>query len=147
MIELKLNIPDTLLMQKAMDNISYTYLDGRRCKYCITPFPDHTNKTREFCEKRVLSDGRIIDCKSLYWTPERRKESKQEKNKQQICSSFKQLLDYGKTELTWEEFCLIGFSLKLAKQKYISIENQIVALFNEGHLLIDPNTFNIKIVS
>ena len=48
--------------------------------------------------------------------------------------------------MTWEEFCFKGFSLKMAKQTYPSTEKKIVAIFEGGHLLIDPNTYNIKIV-
>lgn len=146
MIKLNIDIPNNLLNKEVGQSITYTYKDGRSCRYCKTPFPDHTNKSREFCEKRVFSDGRTMDCKSLYWTPERRNMSKIEKQKQQICSSFKELVDYGKTEMTWEEFCLKGFSLKLAKQTYPSTEKKIVAIFEGGHLLFDPNTYNIKIV-
>ena len=102
---------------------------------------------REFCEKHVFSDGRIMDCKSLYWTPERRIESKITKDQQQLCSSLKELIENGRTEMSWEEFCFKGFSLKKASQTYTSADNQIVAIFTDGHILIDPNTYNIKIVS
>jgi len=146
MIKLKIDIPDKPYYQEMGEMLPYTYFDGRKCKYCMTPFPDHTNKSREFCEKRVFLDGRTMDCKSLYWTPERRQESKIEKQQQQICSSFKELVDHGKTEMTWEEFCLMGFSLKMAKQTYPTTEKKIVAIFEGGYLLIDPNTYNIKIV-
>ena len=146
MIKLNIDIPDDIINKEIGQNTPHTYKDGRSCKYCKTPFPDHTNKSREFCEKRVFSDGRIIDCKSLYWTPERRNESKIEKQQQQICSSFKELTDYGKTEMTWEEFCLKGFSVNMAKQTYTSTEKTIVATFEGGYLLFDPNTYNIKIV-
>ena len=146
MIKLNIDIPNNILNKEVVQNIPHTYKDGRSCRYCNSPFPDHTNKTREFCEKRVYSDGRTMDCKSLYWTPKRRLESKIEKQQQQICSSFKELVDYGKAEMTWEEFCFKGFSLKMAKQTYLSTEKKIVAIFEGGHLLIDPNTYNIKIV-
>jgi hypothetical protein len=146
MIKLNIDIPDYLFKKEVEQSITNTYKNGRNCRYCKTPFPDHTNKSREFCEKRVFSDGRTMDCKSLYWTPERRQESKIEKQKQQICSSFNELADYGKIEMTWEEFCLKGFSLKMAKETYPSIENKIIAIFEGGRLLIDPNTYNIKIV-
>ena len=146
MIKLNIDIPNNILYKEVVQNIPHTYKDGRSCRYCNSPFPDHTNKTREFCEKRVYSDGRTMDCKSLYWTPKRRLESKIEKQQQQICSSFKELVDYGKAEMTWEEFCFKGFSLKKAKQTYPSTEKKIVAIFEGGHLLIDPNTYNIKIV-
>ena len=146
MIKLNIDIPSNILNKEVGQNIHYTYKDGRSCRYCKTPFPDHTNKSREFCEKRVFSDGKTMDCKSLYWTPERRNESKIEKQQQQICSSFKELAANGKTEMTWEEFCLKGFSLKMAKQTYSSTEKKIVAIFEGGHLLFDPNTYNIKIV-
>lgn len=146
MIKLNIDIPNNILYKEVVQNIPHTYKDGRSCRYCNSPFPDHTNKTREFCEKRVYSDGRTMDCKSLYWTPKRRLESKIEKQQQQICSSFKELVDYGKAEMTWEEFCFKGFSLKMAKQTYPSTEKKIVAIFEGGHLLIDPNTYNIKIV-
>ena len=146
MIKLNIDIPDDIINKEIGQNIPHTYKDGRSCKYCKTPFPDHTNKSREFCEKRVFSDGRIIDCKSLYWTPERRNESKIKKQQLHICSSFKELADYGKTEMTWEEFCLKGFSLNMAEQIYASTEKTIVATFEDGQLLFDPNTYNIKIV-
>jgi hypothetical protein len=146
MIKLNIDIPNNILNKEVVQNIPHTYKDGRSCRYCNSPFPDHTNKTREFCEKRVYSDGRTMDCKSLYWTPKRRLESKIEKQQQQICSSFKELVDYGKAEMTWEEFCFKGFSLKMAKQTYPSTEKKIVSIFGGGHLLIDPNTYNIKIV-
>ena len=146
MIKLNIDIPNNILYKEVVQNIPHTYKDGRSCRYCNSPFPDHTNKTREFCEKRVYSDGRTMDCKSLYWTPKRRLESKTEKQQQQICTSFNELVNYGKTELTWNEFCFKGFSLKMAKQTYPSTEKKIVAIFEGGHLLIDPNTYNIKIV-
>lgn len=146
MMKLNINIPENIVSIEGGQSINHTYLDGRRCKYCKKPFPDHINKSREFCEKRVFSDGTTMDCKSLYWTPERRQESKIEKQQQQICSSFNELADYGKTEMTWEEFCFKGFSLKMAKQTYISTEKKIVAMFEDGHLLIDPINYNIKIV-
>jgi hypothetical protein len=146
MIKLNIDIPNKMLNSYVNNNIPHTYKDGRCCRYCKNPLPDHTNKSREFCEKRVFSDGRTMDCKSLYWTPERRQESKIEKQQQQICSSFKELVDHGKTEMSWEEFCFMGFSLKMAKQTYPSSEKKIVAIFEGGYLLIDPNTYNIKIV-
>jgi hypothetical protein len=146
MIKLKIDIPDKPYYQEMGEMLPYTYFDGRKCKYCMTPFPDHTNKSREFCEKRVFPDGRIIDCKSLYWTPERRQESKIEKKQQEICRSFLELAGLGKTEMSWEEFCTKGFSFNLSKQSYISIENKMVIIFEDGHLLIDPSTYNIKIV-
>ena len=147
MIKLNIDIPNNILYKEVVQNIPHTYKDGRSCRYCNSPFPDHTNKTREFCEKRVYSDGRTMDCKSLYWTPKRRLESKTEKQQQQICTSFNELVNYGKTELTWNEFCLKGFSLKMAKQIYTSTEKKIVAIFEGGHLLIDPYTYNFKIVT
>jgi len=76
---------------------------------------------------------------------ERRIESKKEKKQQQICSSFQELLNFGKTEMTWEEFCTKGLSLKLANETYISEDARIVAKFNEGYLIIDPITYKIKI--
>ena len=147
MIKLNIDIPNNILYKEVVQNIPHTYKDGRSCRYCNSPFPDHTNKTREFCEKRVYSDGRTMDCKSLYWTPKRRLESKTEKQQQQICTSFNELVNYGKTEFTWNEFCLKGFSLKMAKQIYTSTEKKIVAIFEGGHLLIDPYTYNFKIVT
>ena len=147
MINLNIDIPNNILTKEVVQNIPQTYKDGRSCRYCNSPFPDHTNKTREFCEKRVFSDGRTMDCKSLYWTPERRIKSKIEKQQKQICSSFNELVNFGKTEMTWNEFCLKGFSLKMAKQIYTSTEKKIVAIFEGGHLLIDPYTYNFKIVT
>ncbi len=147
MIKLNIDIPNNILTKEVVQNIPQTYKDGRSCRYCNSPFPDHTNKTREFCEKRVFSDGRTMDCKSLYWTPERRIKSKIEKQQKQICSSFNELVNFGKTEMTWNEFCLKGFSLKMAKQIYTSTEKKIVAIFEGGHLLIDPYTYNFKIVT
>jgi hypothetical protein len=146
MIKLKIDIPDKPYYQEMSEMFPYTYFDGRKCKYCMTSFPDHTNKSREFCKKRVFSDGRTMDCKSLYWTPEKRQESKIEKKQQEICRSFLELVGQGKTEMSWEEFCTKGLSLNLSKQSYISIENKIVIIFESGHLLIDPSTYNIKIV-
>ena len=124
MIKLNIDIPNNILTKEVVQNIPQTYKDGRSCRYCNSPFPDHTNKTREFCEKRVFSDGRTMDCKSLYWTPERRIKSKIEKQQKQICSSFNELVNFGKTEMTWNEFCLKGFSLKMAKQIYTSTEKK-----------------------
>ena len=147
MIKLNIDIPNNILTKEVVQNIPQTYKDVRSCRYCNSPFPDHTNKTREFCEKRVFSDGRTMDCKSLYWTPERRIKSKIEKQQKQICSSFNELVNFGKTEMTWNEFCLKGFSLKMAKQIYTSTEKKIVAIFEGGHLLIDPYTYNFKIVT
>ena len=147
MIKLNIDIPNNILTKEVVQNIPQTYKDGRSCRYCNSPFPDHTNKTREFCEKRVFSDGRTMDCKSLYWTPERRIKSKIEKQQKQICSSFNELVNFGKTEMTWNEFCLKGFSLKMAKQIYTSTEKKILAIFEGGHLLIDPYTYNFKIVT
>jgi hypothetical protein len=145
MIKLNIDIPANMLKTQNEQFSHYSYLDGRKCKFCQTPFPDHTNKSREFCEKHVFPDGRVKDCKSLYWTPERRIESKKEKKQQQICSSFQELLNFGKTEMTWEEFCTKGLSLKLANETYISEDARIVAKFNEGYLIIDPITYKIKI--
>ena len=147
MIKLKLDIPSNIIKQDNGNNAYYTYFDGRSCRYCKTPFPDQTNRSHEFCERHVFSDGRIMDCKSLYWTPERRIESKITKDQQQLCSSLKELIENGRTEMSWEEFCFKGFSLKKASQTYTSADNQIVAIFTDGHILIDPNTYNIKIVS
>lgn len=146
MIKLNIDIPGDIIIKEIGQNIPHTYKDGRSCKYCKTPFPDLTNKSREFCEKRVFSDGRIFDCKSLYWTPERRNESKKTKVQQYLCGSLNELIENGRAEMSWEEFCFKGFSLKLAMQTYTSADNQIVALFSEGHILIDPNTYKIKIV-
>jgi predicted naringenin-chalcone synthase len=87
-----------------------------------------------------------MDCKSLYWTPERRNESKIEKQQQQICTSLNELVDQGKTEMSWEDFTFKGLSLKLANQIYTSVDDKIVALFTEGQILIDPKTLKIKIV-
>ena len=122
MIKLNIDIPNNILTKEVVQNIPQTYKDGRSCRYCNSPFPDHTNKTREFCEKRVFSDGRTMDCKSLYWTPERRIKSKIEKQQKQICSSFNELVNFGKTEMTWNEFCLKGFSLKMAIIRQNAIE-------------------------
>jgi hypothetical protein len=146
MIKLNIDIPNNLLNKEIGQSITYTYKDGRSCRYCKTPFPDHTNKSREFCEKRVFSDGRTMDCKSLYWTPERRLESKIEKKEQEICRSFLELVELGKSEMSWEDFCTRGFSFNLSKQSHISIENEMVVFFEGGHLLIDPHTYNIKII-
>ena len=108
MIKLHIDIPNNILHKQVGNTLPHTYKNGRSCRYCNAPLPDHTNKSREFCEKRVFSDGRTMDCKSLYWTPERRQESKIEKQQQQICTSFNELVNYGKNEITWNEFCLKG---------------------------------------
>ena len=146
MIKLNIDIPNNILTKEVIQNIPHTYKNGRSCRYCNSPFPDHTNKTREFCEKRVFSDGRTIDCKSLYWTPERRLESKIEKKQKEICRSFLELVELGKSEMSWEDFCTKGLSFNLSKQSYVSIENEMVVVFEGGHFLIDPNTYNIKII-
>jgi hypothetical protein len=146
MINLNFNIPDKILNKELGEIIPHTYKDGRSCRYCNSPIPDHINKQREFCEKRVFLNGKTLDCKSLYWTPKRRKESKIEKKQQEICTSFRELVEFEKNEMTLEELCIKGFSLYLSKQSYVLNEKEMMVIFEGGHLIIDRKTYNIKIV-
>ena len=54
----------------------HTYVDNRKCKYpkCQAPIADHEHATREFCPRKVMPDGTIINCKDDFWA-EIRKEA------------------------------------------------------------------------
>jgi hypothetical protein len=43
--------------------MDYTYNEGRKCKHCGVPIADQVHATREYCPRKVLSDGSIKNCK------------------------------------------------------------------------------------
>jgi len=63
-------------MKKNYDLDFYTYDENRKCKYlkCQAPIADQEHATRQFCLRKVMPDGKIINCKDDYWA-EIRKEA------------------------------------------------------------------------
>ena len=55
----------------------YTYQNNRKCKYakCQAPIADQEHATREYCEREVLPDGTVKNCKDDYWS-EMKKDAK-----------------------------------------------------------------------
>lgn len=50
----------------------YTYENGRCCKHCGAPIADQLHAARQFCERAVLEDGSIRNCKDDYHIEVRR---------------------------------------------------------------------------
>lgn len=46
--------------------ISYTYLNNRKCKKCGAKISDQAHALQKFCKRVELSDGTILSCKDDY---------------------------------------------------------------------------------
>ena len=125
-----------------------TYLDGRQCRYCKHPIADQESKSRDFCRKRVFSDGVTVDCKEKYWSPQRRVEAKTEKEnrlRQEILKEDLEGLDYlNNIQISWNAFAEIGVQLENANNQYVSNEGAVF-VFNQGYLVIERQTYKVTI--
>jgi len=125
-----------------------TYLEGRQCKYCKHPIADQESKSRDFCRKRVFSDGITVDCKEKYWSPQRRMEVKTEKEnrlRQELLKGDLEGLGYlNNIQISWSAFVEIGVQLEKANNQFISNEGAVF-VFNQGYLVIDRQTYKVTI--
>lgn len=125
-----------------------TYLDGRQCRYCKHPIADQESKSRDFCRKRVFSDGITVDCKEKYWSPFRRMEVKIEKEKRLKHELLKEELEglgyLNNIQINWNTFAEIGVQLEKANKQYVSNEGAVF-VFNHGYVVIDRQTYKVTI--
>ena len=54
--------------------MDYTYNKGRKCKQCGVPIADQAHATREYCPKKVFSDGSKKNCKDAFNSALRKKD-------------------------------------------------------------------------
>lgn len=93
----------------------YTYSENRQCFYCGTPIPDQAHKGRLYCERKVLEDGSIENCKDDYWSAIRSEQNAEEKKPlsyhQKISNEISRLLQLNLPEYELEMLDSVGVKL------------------------------------
>lgn len=97
---------------------SLTYKADRKCKHCSKPIPDQAHGLTEFCDREVLPDGTIKNCKDDYHIALRRVEEKPYRNlvsfHKRMSASIEALLKASGTVVTVEQINQYGIQLNKA---------------------------------
>lgn len=123
-----------------------TYVDGRKCKHCAHPIADQESKTREFCRKRVFSNGITTDCKEKYWSPQRRIEAQKAKEEAIANALLKEDLNgleyLNNIQISWNSFVELGLQLTHALKNYQTVDGATF-IFNLGYIIINRQTYSV----
>ena len=123
-----------------------TYVEGRKCKHCAHPIADQESKTREFCRKRVFSNGITIDCKDKYWSPQKRIEAQIAKEAAIANALLKEDLiglEYlNNIQISWNSFAELGLQLTHAQKNYQAVEGTVF-IYKLGYIIINRQTYSV----
>ena len=127
----------------------YTYLNDRHCLHCGTPIPDQARKSRIYCEREVLPDGSIRNCKDDYWS-EIRSVITAEDNKlvayhQQISQAIGSLMRLNLTEYEIDMLDNVGIRLDSFLQMESCEDGTVNFYFIDYCINVKTSDYKLKI--
>lgn len=129
--------------------IDFTYYLNRICRNCGDPIPDQEHATREFCREVMLPNGKMLDCKDVYWANKRKEEPDPfvllVRYQKSISAILQMIWETNRDSITADELTELDIPLSRCLDRKVNDDGSLSHYYIGFEIIAYPNAKTLKI--